>query len=145
MLGFWMVRILNGWGHSCSPTLWKPDHLISNFQKVRISCVPRFWMVGFQIPTAVGYCTQIKQICSPFEWQPRYPTPKLRVKQIHSTLDIQPLCAHQKAFYVELAVNQNTQKVLNKQFCINKVLTYYLSILHLIPATTYFCYLSDIN
>ena len=48
-------QFLNGWdysySHCKSPTILKPDHSKSDFQKVQISDVSEFQVVGFQIPT----------------------------------------------------------------------------------------------
>ena len=60
---FWMVgTIAKSYSHSWSPTIWKQDHLNSDFQKVWISNVSGFWMVGFQIPTVLGFKSQINTL-----------------------------------------------------------------------------------
>ena len=45
------TNILNGWDHSYSRTLWKPDLCNPMFKKSSFQMFPDFWMVGFQIPT----------------------------------------------------------------------------------------------
>ena len=64
MSGFQMVWFSNGWdysySHSLSPTSWKPDHLKSDLQKVRISKC--FWISNGQIsdPHCINFFDHFK-------------------------------------------------------------------------------------
>ena len=74
-----MVQFLIGWDYSYSPsyspTIWNPDHLKSELQKVRISNVSKFQMVGFQIPSVYRIIVNVSNgLDKPKVWFSNHPT-----------------------------------------------------------------------
>ena len=68
MSGFWLVQFSNGWDHSYSQTLWKPDRLKS-FKKSGSGMI-RFQIPTVKHPSANSICTPGCEdwTCSVFEW-----------------------------------------------------------------------------